>query len=69
MTSQGRSSPNSQVFWPVSSIGMGHRREYILSMDELSQVDKREEQSQEIAVWFFGISVALMVISIFASIR
>jgi hypothetical protein len=48
---------------------MGHLREYILSMDELSQVDKREEQSQEIAVWFFGISVALMVISIFASIR
>jgi hypothetical protein len=38
-------------------------------MDELSQVDKREEQSQEIAVWFFGTSVALMVISIFAAIR
>jgi hypothetical protein len=38
-------------------------------MDELSQVDKREEQSQEIAVWFFGISVALMAISLFASVR
>lgn len=38
-------------------------------MDELSQVDKREEESQEIAVWFFGISIALMVISLFASVR
>jgi hypothetical protein len=47
----------------------GHLREYILSMDELRQVDKREQESQEVAVWFFGISIALMAISLFASVR
>ena len=38
-------------------------------MDEVRQVDKREEESLEIAVWFSGISIALMAISLFASVR
>jgi hypothetical protein len=36
-------------------------------MDELTPVDKRVKESREIATWFFGISIALMVISIVAS--
>jgi hypothetical protein len=38
-------------------------------MDEMMPVDKRVKESREIATWFFGISIALMVISIFASVR
>ncbi len=33
-----------------------------------SSVDKRQKQSREIGKWFFGVSVALMLISIFASV-
>ena len=68
MTSQGRSSSSSQFFWPVLGIGKVQLREYILSMNELTPVDKRVKESQEIATWFFGISIALMVISIVASV-
>jgi len=38
-------------------------------MDELIPVDKRVEESREIARWFVGLSVVLMVTSIFASLR
>lgn len=48
---------------------MGQLGEYNLRMDEMTTVDKRVKESREIATWFFGISIALMVISIIASVR
>lgn len=38
------------------------------SQDELIPVDKRVKQSRDIAKWFFGISIVLMLISIVASV-
>jgi hypothetical protein len=48
--------------------GASANRESSPSQGELIPVDKRVKQSRDIAKWFFGISIALMLISIVASV-